>query len=148
MCVLIVTIEPPDDVVHVCIGSNLEITCTTEVTALLIWRFNNDDSDVVQYNSGDLGDEPDMVGLFETRVICFINTGMVLTSTAVLNNVTKLIDGVQLECGDLVFAAGSVQIKELSFSVRGMNVKFELILLNCLLSDLFNNSVTSFPFCS
>ena len=148
MFVLIVTIEPLDDVVHVCIGSNLEITCMTQGTALLIWRFNKDDSDVVQYNSGDLGDEPEMVGRFETRVICFISTGMVLTSTVVLNNVTNLIDGMQLECGDQVFAIGSVEIKELSFSVRGMNVKFELILLNCLLSDLFNNSATSFPFCS
>ena len=76
---------------------------------------------VVQYNGGDLGGEPDMIGLFEVRLICFVDTAFVdneLISTAVLNNVTKLIDEVQLECGDQVFAAGSIQIKQLSFSVR------------------------------
>ena len=108
---LVLNLEGPPSI---CLGSVAEVTCITNGTNNLGWRYNT--SDTFYINVNELTQAPRSVGPFFTQLTCV--RGSEFTSVAKVN-VTTNLNGTILDCVDRLFSDPNIEIKSLPFIVEG-----------------------------
>ena len=99
----------------ICLGSVVKLTCITNGTNSLGWRYNNVDN-AFYISPNELTQAPRSVGPFLIQLTCV--RGSEFTSVATIN-VTSNLNGAKLDCADGLFNSQNTEIKSFTFSVKG-----------------------------
>ena len=99
----------------ICLGSVVKLTCITNGTNSLGWRYNNVDN-TFYISPNDVTQASRSVGPFLTHLTCVRVSEF--TSVATIN-VTSNLNGAKLDCADDLFALLNTEIKSFTFSVKG-----------------------------
>ena len=100
----------------ICLGSVTELTCITNETSILGWRYKSFES--YYDNPNQVTHTPVSVGPFTIRLIHV--QGSEFTSVATINTTTNL-NGTTLDCADNDFSLSNTVIKSFKFSLNGNN---------------------------